>query len=43
MAELLPWPEIEEEYAKNFQSKRGQPAKPAGAALGALIIKEMRG
>ncbi len=43
MADLLPWPEIEEEYAKNFQSRRGHPAKSARVALGALIVKEMRG
>ena len=43
LADLLPWTEIEEGYAKNFKSRRGHPAKTARMALGALIIKEMLG
>jgi len=41
LANLLPWEEIEEEYAKNFPSRRGAPGKSARMALAALIIKEM--
>ena len=36
---LIPWDEIEEEYAKNF-SKRGPRALSSQIALGSLIIKE---
>ncbi len=41
LANLLPWEEIEEDYAKNFPSRRGAPGKSARMALAALIIKEM--
>lgn len=38
---LIPWEELEEEYAKNFaESGQGAPAKPFRMALGALLIKE---
>ncbi len=40
MAELIPWPEFEAEYAKNFPTERGLRAKSFRMALGALIIKE---
>jgi len=40
MAELVPWEEFEEEYAKNFTEEMGAPAKTFRIALGALIIKE---
>ncbi len=40
MADLIPWEEFEEEYAKNFSTEMGAPAKPFRIALGALIIKE---
>ena len=43
IADLLPWVEIEEKYAKNFRSRRGHPAKSARMAIGALIVKEMPG
>ena len=43
MAELIPWSEFEEQYAKNFSEKMGAPAKPFRMALGALIIKEKLG
>lgn len=43
MAELIPWSEFEEEYAKNFSPKMGAPAKSFRMALGALIIKEKLG
>ncbi len=39
MAELIPWEEFEEEYAKQFKKEKGAPAKPFRMALGALIIK----
>ena len=42
LAELIPWEELEEEYASNF-SNVGQQAKPFRMALGALIIKEKCG
>jgi len=40
MAELIPWSEFEAEYAKNFPTEMGAPAKSFRMALGALIIKE---
>ncbi|EAZ90079.1 IS5-like element ISCysp17 family transposase [Crocosphaera chwakensis] len=43
MAELIPWDEFEEEYAKQFKIEKGAPAKPFRMALGALIIKEQLG
>ncbi len=43
MAELIPWEEFEEEYAKQFKIEKGAPAKPFRMALGALIIKEQLG
>lgn len=43
MAELVPWDEFEEEYAKNFSEEKGAPAKSFRMALGALIIKEKLG
>ena len=43
MANLIPWDEFEEEYAKNFSIDMGAPALPFRIALGALIIKEKLG
>jgi transposase, IS5 family len=43
MAKLIPWLEVEEEYAKKFTILVGAPAKPSRMALGALIIKEKLG
>ncbi|MGB5769408.1 MAG: IS5 family transposase [Crocosphaera sp.] len=43
MADLIPWEEFEEEYAKQFKREKGAPAKPFRMALGALIIKEQLG
>ena len=43
MAKLIPWSEVEEEYAKKFTILIGAPAKPSRMALGALIIKEKLG
>lgn len=43
MANLIPWDEFEEEYAKNFASDIGAPALPFRMALGGLIIKEKLG
>ena len=43
MANLIPWEEFEEEYAKNFASDIGAPALPFRMALGSLIIKERLG
>ncbi len=40
MAELIPWSEFETEYAENFPTEKGAPAKSFRMALGALIIKE---
>ena len=40
VSELIPWQAFEERYAKNFRSRKGQPACSARMALGALIIKE---
>jgi IS5 family transposase len=39
LSELIPWEEIEKEYAKHFaESGMGAPAKAARVALGELII-----
>jgi hypothetical protein len=43
MVELIPWNEFEAEYAKNFPTEKGAPAKSFRMALGALIIKEKLG
>ena len=43
MAELIPWDEFEAEYAENFPTEMGAPAKSFRMALGALIIKEKLG
>ena len=39
LADLVPWDEAEEVYAKQFVNN-GNPAHPARIALGALIIKQ---
>ena len=39
-AELIPWSEFEAEYAENFPTEKGAPAKSFRMTLGALIIKE---
>ena len=38
-AELIPWDEIEERYAKLFVNRKGNVAKPLRLALGACIIQ----
>ena len=44
LSKLIPWEEIEKEYAKHFaESGMGAPAKAARVALGALIIQEKLG
>ena len=43
LAELVPWEELEEAYAKQLSERQGAPAKPLRLALGALIIKERLG
>ncbi|HLO51259.1 MAG TPA: transposase [Kamptonema sp.] len=43
MAELIPWSEFESDYAENFPTFMGAPAKSFRMALGALIIKEKLG
>jgi hypothetical protein len=40
MAQIIPWSEFESEYAANFPTEKGAPAKSFRMALGALIIKE---
>ena len=39
LAELIPWDELEDDYAAQFCKGYGAPAKPFRMALGALIIK----
>jgi hypothetical protein len=41
MANLIPWSEFEEEYAKNFSAEMGALVKSFPIALGALIIKDL--
>jgi IS5 family transposase len=44
LSRQIPWQEIEQAYAENFEgSDTGTVAKPARLALGALIIKERLG
>ncbi len=43
MAELIPWKEFEDEYARLFDQKIGAPAKSFRMALAALIIQEKLG
>jgi transposase, IS5 family len=44
LSQQIPWQQIEQEYASNFEgSDTGTVAKPARLALGALIIKERLG
>jgi transposase, IS5 family len=42
-AKMIPWDEIEGEYADLFPSNTGTVAKPARVAFGAMIIKETLG
>ncbi|NQE38579.1 hypothetical protein E5S67_06364 [Microcoleus sp. IPMA8] len=37
LAQLIPWVEFEQEYAQNFETEAGPPAKSFRLALGALI------
>lgn len=39
LADLIPWDELEDDYASHFCKGFGAPAKPFRMALGALIIK----
>ena len=43
LAELIPWDELEDDYASQFCQGFGAPAKPFRMALGALIIKARLG
>lgn len=43
MANLIPWSEFEDEYAKQFTIEIGAPAKSFRIAIGSLIIKERLG
>jgi IS5 family transposase len=42
IAELIPWEELEEEYAKRF-SDVGRPAKDAQLIIGLILLKHMTG
>jgi len=42
IAELIPWGDLEEEYAKHF-SDVGRPAKDAQLVIGLLLLKHMTG
>lgn len=39
-ADLIPWSEIEDRYARLFPSNTGMPAKPLRLALGSLLIQK---
>ena len=43
LAELIPWDELDDDYASHFCKGFGAPAKPFRMALGALIIKARLG
>jgi IS5 family transposase len=40
---LMPWVELEETYASQFNPTTGAPAKPVRVAFGALFIKQRLG
>jgi hypothetical protein len=40
LSQIIPWQDLEEKYAENFEHKRGRLAKPFRVALASLIIKE---
>jgi hypothetical protein len=42
IAELIPWEEMEEEYAKHF-SDLGRPASDCQLVIGLLLLKHMTG
>jgi IS5 family transposase len=42
-ASLMPWEELEETYASQFNPTTGAPAKPVRLAFGALFIKQPLG
>ena len=43
ISELIPWDELEEEYAKKFSSDIGRPAKDGQLIIGLLLLKHMMG
>ena len=43
LEELMPWEELEEVYAPQFNATIGAPAKPVRLAFGALYIKQRLG
>jgi hypothetical protein len=43
LAGLIPWDELEDDYASQFCKGFGAPAKPSRMALGVLIIKARMG
>ena len=43
LEELMPWEELEEAYAPQFNATIGAPAKPVRLAFGALYIKQRLG
>jgi len=43
LAQLIPWDELEDDYAAQFCKGFGAPAKPFRMPLGALIIKARMG
>ena len=43
LAELIPWVELEDDYASKFCKEFGAPAKQFRMAMGALIIKARLG
>mgnify|MGYP001133751711 CR=1 FL=1 len=42
LAAIIPWPEVEDRYVKNFKRKNGQAAHSVRVALGALIIQNRK-
>lgn len=43
IAKLIPWDELEEDYAKYFSNRMGRPALDGRLVLGALMLKHMTG
>ncbi len=42
IAELIPWDELEDEYAKHFSEWKGRPALDGRLVLGAMLLRHMR-
>ena len=42
IAELIPWDELEDDYAKHFCEGKGRPALDGRLVLGSMLLRHMR-